>query len=833
MSFRSSLNKILFLCFVAVLLLGFWLRTNDLQHFPPAISNDEAINAVDALHIARTGNFPMYEEDEGRAEPLFRIIEALGILTFGRTIWALRMVSVLLSMPIIALVVWITQECLYDYPRYIRLLAGLCAGITIATLVGHVTLSRTLFRGILQLLTMGLSIGFVLRGIRRNKWSDYILSGIFGGVTLYTYTASWFFPPAFIVIFLALIFLSFNQWQHWLPKIIILGLIAMLITAPLIHLLITYPRAVLGRAEALSPNGMNLIQSIQAMIDQFLVAGDENPQYNVALAPIIPQTMLWLFYLGLGAMVIRIRRVHSWFIASLLILLTLPALLSNEITHGLRISGEYLIVPIIIGLGVGLGLWLLNNVFNHKFIIVGVATISLTALSIFNSQMTWERYTNYYTNPAQWRLWQVHEMELDHNEWFFRVDRQDFGDWIYAQTTPLLIPVEELNRQTTRSWLMNDYPAVSSTNTTTTIPENTQLVMPWSLELGDIMRDSRQFALLNEDTITLIPPLSRSSHDALLNNIDDAEPITREGQIDFLGYASEFDATLINFEKQNTIDAIFGNGDIRLSAWSSHGILYTDPALEIFLTWESMRRLGHEYIASVQLQTQDYNRLAGSDNYLLRWIYPTTIWNENLPVTTSHHLELPDDLKSGAYQVTVGLFYASYPLISAESETLAIVENRVTVGWLKVPQIEPTIPASAHEIESMTIDNLFQLSHIDFAEADDGQLLGQLHWQSIAHRPDIDATIYIHIVDSNDQIVAQSDTRPLGGQYPTFIWDAEEIVRTDHIFDFIDFENLDEYRVRVGMYVFPGPQNLPANYQDQSFNDGLVTLGTLADYLGD
>ena len=832
MSSHSQLNTILFLCFVPVILLGFWLRTNNLQHFPPAISNDEAINAVDALHIARTGNFPMYEEDEGRAEPLFRIVEAIGILGFGRTVWALRIVSVLLSMPVIALVIWITRECLYDYPRYIRLLAGLFAGITLATLVGHVTLSRTLFRGVLQLLTMGLSIGFVLRGVRRNKWSDYILSGIFGGLTLYTYTAAWFFPPAFIILFLALTVFNFSKWRQWLPKIIILGLIALLISAPIIYLLLTYPRAVLGRAEALSPSGMNWARSIQAMIDQFLVAGDENPQYNVVLAPIIPQMMIWFFYLGLGTMLIRIRHVHSWFIISLLLLLTLPALLSNEITHGLRISGEYLIVPIIMGLGFGVAFWLLDKVTNHKFIVSSVALVSAVTLGGLTGQLSWERYTDFYTNPAKWRLWRVHEWELNHNEWFFRVDRQDFGNWISQQSTPILIPIEELNRQTTRSWLMNDYPFVTSSDASITFPDNTQLVMPWSLELGDIMRDSRQFALLDDGIITLFPPLTETSHDALLTNIDSAEQIMREGQIEFLGYVSEFDTTLIDFAEQNPVEASFSNGDILLTSWTSDETLDTEE-IEILLTWESARLIGHEYIASVQLQKQDYTRISSHDNYLLRWIYPTTIWEENLPVTTLHQLALADDLEAGAYQVTVGLFYASYPLISAESDTQTTVENRVTVGWLKVPQPEPIIPNSAYVVENLTIDELFQLTHIEFADGGNGQLLGQLHWQSIAHRPDIDATIFVHIVDSDNQIIAQSDTRPLGGQYPTFIWDADETVRTDHIFNISDFENLDDYTVRVGMYIFPGPQNLPASYQDQAYSDGLVTLGTLADYFSD
>ncbi|MEO1647023.1 MAG: hypothetical protein AAFR67_17680, partial [Chloroflexota bacterium] len=34
------------------------------------------------LHIARTGNFVMYEESQGRVEPLFRLAEAIGMTFF-------------------------------------------------------------------------------------------------------------------------------------------------------------------------------------------------------------------------------------------------------------------------------------------------------------------------------------------------------------------------------------------------------------------------------------------------------------------------------------------------------------------------------------------------------------------------------------------------------------------------------------------------------------------------------------------------------------------------------------------------------------------------------
>jgi hypothetical protein len=65
------------LALIGLLLVAFWLRLDDLDAQPPGVSNDEAVNVVDAFHISRTGNFPLYE-DFGRPEPLYRLFLALG-----------------------------------------------------------------------------------------------------------------------------------------------------------------------------------------------------------------------------------------------------------------------------------------------------------------------------------------------------------------------------------------------------------------------------------------------------------------------------------------------------------------------------------------------------------------------------------------------------------------------------------------------------------------------------------------------------------------------------------------------------------------------------------
>ncbi len=65
------------------LLVAAVLRICQLNAFPAALSNDGAINVIDTFHIALTGNFLIYEEDEGRAEPLYRLVLAAAARLWG------------------------------------------------------------------------------------------------------------------------------------------------------------------------------------------------------------------------------------------------------------------------------------------------------------------------------------------------------------------------------------------------------------------------------------------------------------------------------------------------------------------------------------------------------------------------------------------------------------------------------------------------------------------------------------------------------------------------------------------------------------------------------
>jgi hypothetical protein len=816
-------HSIFLLGMVGVLLVAFWLRTADLDRYPPGVSNDEGVNVLDILHISRHWNFPLYE-DLGRPEPLYRILNAAITQFFGIGVWSTRLTTAFFGMMTLAAAYWATAQSLRDIPPVPRRIAALLAAIALTIAVGHLTLSRALYRGILQPLFMLLAAGFVLRGLRLYRWRDFVLSGIFTALAIYSYTAAYFVPFAFVPMLLILALFQRKKWRMWLPRLFMTGIITGILLMPVILRLLQSREAVIGRAADVSGVPFALENTPSVIFSLFFGEGDQNPQYNADRAPLIPEILMPIFAFGVLALLIRIRQPASIYWLSLLLLCTIPVLLTREIPHGLRIMGEFAVFPVVIGAGVAVLVMLCGRFFSQKLILVLGIFLAFGVL-LLGSSRAWQRYVFFWENAAEYRQWTMFDRELTHNEWFFRTDRLAFADWISQQQDSILLPLEEMSLITTRAWLADDFPVVTTPDDDFVLPPNTRLVIPWSLETGDILRESRQFVLLFDSKIILLPPVSTETHTEIITDIEKGAAIYGAGTLDFLGYVKPVPENVVwRFaEKRDIQDSIAVIGtDIELSGWIGDDTLEDSAQpLTYTLLWSPLRQMGHDYFAYVQLLTQDYQRIAGStDAQMLRWLYPTTLWQMGDTIADSYVLDIPA-LAPGAYQLVAGVYPIFgenlpiyYPLMERSSET-----NMALVTWIKVPQPPISLSAGATPINVIFADT-FMLLASEAQPLEDGSFQLNLYWQSKTQRPKIDATIFVHLYDESGTIAAQEDSRPMQGEYPTFIWDKNEIVKTEHRFSVIDVDNLN---VRVGMYVFPGPQNLLTDA-----GDSFVVLGELA-----
>ena len=107
-----------------------------------------------------------------------------------------------------------------------------------------------------------------------------------------------------------------------------------------------------------------------------------------------------------------------------------------------------------------------------------------------------------------------------------------------------------------------------------------------------------------------------------------------------------------------------------------------------------------------------------------------------------------------------------------------------------------------------------------------GTVYVTLFWQARAAAA-ADYTAFVHVLDANGQLVAQSDAMPLGGQYPTRAWQPGDQIGDRHDITLPADLPAGEYRVQVGMYRLDTLERLPATAADGSrYADDAVVLET-------
>ena len=139
----------------------------------------------------------------------------------------------------------------------------------------------------------------------------------------------------------------------------------------------------------------------------------------------------------------------------------------------------------------------------------------------------------------------------------------------------------------------------------------------------------------------------------------------------------------------------------------------------------------------------------------------------------------------------------------------------------------PAIPDGALPL-SYEFGGTFRL-HSIYAERDDSGLTTvELYWTALQSRPLINASVFLHALDDQGEVVSQSDILPWDGRYPTFIWDAGEMVRTSHR---LRIPRAGGVELMVGMYQLPDATRLIARSNGERLVDDIVRLGAISGVL--
>lgn len=223
-------------------------------------------------------------------------------------------------------------------------------------------------------------------------------------------------------------------------------------------------------------------------------------------------------------------------------------------------------------------------------------------------------------------------------------------------------------------------------------------------------------------------------------------------------------------------------------------------SVRVTLCWEPLHKTDSNYVLFVQVLADGDKKVGERNTYPGLGRYPTSQWQPGRPFCDEVEVPIQQATAANAvYSVATGL----YDPATGQNLSIAGPDGQ-SIGLLVIDQIKvigpsAPLPDSASLLDANFADQIM-LAGYEFEPTDDTHLVPlTLYWQ--ARRPiEINYTVFLHVLNSAGQLVAQVDSPPQQGRYPTGWWDTHEIVADTHILELSNDLPPGTYRVLVGLY---------------------------------
>lgn len=258
---------------------------------------------------------------------------------------------------------------------------------------------------------------------------------------------------------------------------------------------------------------------------------------------------------------------------------------------------------------------------------------------------------------------------------------------------------------------------------------------------------------------------------------------------------------------------------------ATSGTLAPGDDLEVSLFWRALAGLPGAGDWSVFLQLLDaHGEVAAAwEGPPVTW-HPTGTWQPGELVRSQHTLRLPATLADGRYQLITGLFdpatnarLAVEPGRPRQAEDFVPLRPVQVVGRKHVMAApQPQVPLEASLARVGRLVGYDQ----DAGRAQAGQALPlTLHWQATETTGDR-LKVFVHLLDRQGNIVAQSDAEPGGGAYPTSSWLPGEYVADRHV-------------LAIPPDAVAGPATLVVGLYDPASRQRVPWVGATGEVVGD
>ncbi len=316
---------------VLIFAVAAFMRLYRFRDLPFGTWYDEADNGLEALRILNDPRYrPVYVPAINSAGHYLYLV-AVSFRLLGVTTQAIRAVSVVMGLATVVAAYLVGRE-LFDRRM------GLVLAFLLAVSRWDVNFSRIGMYNVSTPLFELLTVGFLLRALRRGRHADFAWAGLALGLGMCFYTAFRLFPLV-IGVFLAHQALAERGFlrRSW-PGLLVFALAALITIAPVAEYAILHPKEFWARTRTTSifagktrAEGWQAVrESTRKHLLMFHYRGDPNGRHNLPGEPMLDPATGALMALGLGVSLWRARRPASLMLPVWLLSMLAPAIFSLD-----------------------------------------------------------------------------------------------------------------------------------------------------------------------------------------------------------------------------------------------------------------------------------------------------------------------------------------------------------------------------------------------------------------------------------------------------------------------------------------------------------------------
>lgn len=208
--------------------------------------------------------------------------------------------------------------------------------------------------------------------------------------------------------------------------------------------------------------------------------------------------------------------------------------------------------------------------------------------------------------------------------------------------------------------------------------------------------------------------------------------------------------------------------------------------------------LSNYQVTSFLIDNETYERVGIISAEPFAGQYTTRRWQPDDKLEIPVSIPIPSNVVSGSYRIGVLFYDTNRDSYLGTVTAPDLTPADITLGWLTVGS-----PANASITKTNTFDpirweNGISLTAIQ-TEQVDNVLSVTVKWDT-SSQPIRNLKQFLHLVDSEGNIVTQSDTFPFNGRWPTPVWKPKNTYIDRFELMLPDLNSNEGYLLRIGFY---------------------------------